>query len=328
MKDGFRLIVRDEPREKPAKPRSLRGLWIALADAALAAVVLVLFAWWHHGAVIYGGKGILVSPRSGHAYAMTDGFKTADNGGEDGCFDFEGRFRNATPAVSADGATVYYGDDSAEIAMTTYSLSSGLVRVADIYISDISRLATARANDFYGKGQREDPALLSERHDALFSITGDNYSERWGGVIMRNGVLYSREATTDVCVLNWDGTVNMYAPEDFDLARSVDDGAYQIWSCGPILLEYGEVTRAAQRDDSIPLRRAALGYYEPGHYCFVIMEGNVTLVDLALNMQALGCESAYNLYGGRLAEMNFDGQIISTPQEADRECGDIIMITK
>lgn len=328
MKDGLRLIVRDEPRKEPAQPRNLRGLWIALADAALAAVILVLFAWWHHGAQIYGGKGILVSPRSGPAYAMTDDFKTADNGGETGYFDFEGRFLSDAPAVIADGNTVYYGDGSAEIAMTNYYLSSGAVRVADIYISDISRLVTARANDFYGKGQREDPALLSQRHDALFSITGDNYSERWGGVIMRNGVLYSRDVTEDVCVLNWDGTVDMYSPGDFDLAKSVDGGAYQIWSCGPILLEYGEVTRSAQRDGSIPNRRAALGYYEPGHYCFVIMEGNVSLYQLAMNMQALGCESAYNLYGGRLAEMNFDGQIISTPQEADRECSDIIMITK
>lgn len=326
MNDGFRLIVREKPREKPLRLRDMKKLWIALADVALGLIILLLFAWRHHGSVTYGGKGILVSPRSGSAYAMTEDFKTADNGGEAGRFAFDGRFTGK--GLSTNGATVYYGDDGVEIAITTYSLKSGLLRVADVYISDISRLSTALANDFYGKGQREDPALLSERHDALFSITGDNYSERYGGVIMRNGVLYSKEAASDICVLGWDGEVKMYAPEDFDLAESVINGAYQIWSCGPILLEDGDISRAARQDESISKRRAALGYYENGHYCFVIMEGNVSLEQLALNMQALGCESAYNLYGGSLAEMNFNGEVISTPQEADRECGDIIMITK
>lgn len=329
MKDGFKLVVRDDAGENaPRRSFNWRTFAIVAADVVLGIALLVLFALWHHGAVIYGGKGLMVSPRNGAAYTMTDDFKTADNGGLTGRFTFPGRFENETPETTVEGNTLYYADKGAEIAITNYSLKSGSVKVADVYVSDISRLTTARANDFYGKGQREDPALLSERHMALFSITGDNYSERWGGVIMRNGVLYSKEVTTDVCVLYWNGEMKVFAKKDFDLAQAVLDGAYQIWSCGPVLLESGDVTRAAGQDGSIPMRRAAIGYYEPGHYCFVIMEGNVSMHDLALNMQALGCERAYNLYGGRLAEMNFDGQVVSDPQEADRECGDIIMITR
>ena len=45
-------------------------------------------------------------------------------------------------------------------------------------------------------------------------------------------------------------------------------------------------------------------------------------------MVTLGCEDAYALYGGRLAEMNFNGATISTTQEVDRKCSDIIMIGK
>jgi hypothetical protein len=45
-------------------------------------------------------------------------------------------------------------------------------------------------------------------------------------------------------------------------------------------------------------------------------------------MRALGCESAYALYGGSLAEMDFDGAKISMHQEVERECSDIIMIPR
>jgi exopolysaccharide biosynthesis protein len=58
------------------------------------------------------------------------------------------------------------------------------------------------------------------------------------------------------------------------------------------------------------------------------MDGEVSLDELADTMVILGCESAYSLYGGRLAEMSLNGEIISTYQEADRECSDIITIVK
>lgn len=328
MKDAFRLVVREEGEGTPSRSFNTRLFIVIMADILLGAALLSLFAMWHHGYVMYGGKGLMVSPRSGAAYTMTDDFKTADNGGAEGYFDFSGRFEKETPETAYEGNTLYYSDSGAEISITDYNLKSGAVKVADVYIADISRLKAPRANDFYGKGQREDPALLSERHQALFSITGDNYSQRWGGVIMRDGVLYSKDVTSDVCVLYWNGEMKTFGRNDFDLAQTVLDGAYQIWSCGPVLLESGDVTREAQQDDSIPMRRAAIGYYEPGHYCFVIMEGNVSANDIALNMQALGCESAYELAGGSYAEMNFDGQVISQLQEADRECADIIMITR
>ena len=324
--------MKDETRRTQADRDEKRGVtlrWVTVAiDVLLIAAILVGFAWWHHGARLTGNPAILVSPRYGHAYTVTDEDFVADNGGERGLFDFEGRFQAESPTITQSDKTTYYADDGAEIAIATYYLTSGEARVADVYISDISRLKTAMANDTYGKGQREDAEAMTLRSDAIFSITGDNYSERWGGVVMRNGVLYSRKIDSDVCVLNWDGSVDMASQWSFDLAEAIDNGAYQIWSCGPIVLENGKVTAAAEKDQGLSRRRAALGYYEPGHYCFVIMEGEVTLEQLALNMQALGCESAYNLYGGHLAEMNFDGQVISSPQEVNRTCADIILITK
>ena len=53
-----------------------------------------------------------------------------------------------------------------------------------------------------------------------------------------------------------------------------------------------------------------LGYYEPGHYCLVVIDGRAMGGSSGANMQALaslmsdlGCREAYNLDGGNSAEM-------------------------
>lgn len=56
--------------------------------------------------------------------------------------------------------------------------------------------------------------------------------------IIRNGVVY-RNRTTDMetCVLNWDGTMDIYSPDQIDLQKLIEKGAYQSWIFGPSLLD-------------------------------------------------------------------------------------------
>ena len=297
--------------------------WIAAVDAALTLAVLAGFAYVHHGMVRTEAGPRLVSCRSGVTYKLEEGFETAFEGGDAGRFEFEGVFTSGPRR--AEGR---YSDAGCSVTISEFEAETGKVQVADVYVADIARLQTVMANDAYGKGQREDPAAMTARSGAVFSITGDNYSERYGGVVMRNGVLYSDDIDSDICVLNWDGSMELYRMRDYDLPEIMEKGAYQIWSFGPILLEDGEIPAQYITDMLRPCRRAAIGYYEPGHYCFVIMDGDVSLKALSAQMQALGCESAYALYGGRLAQMNYDGATVSTYQEVSRECSDIIMITE
>lgn len=305
-----------------------RSGWIAIVDFVAFCALLTGFAYVHHGMVRTESGARLVSCRSGVTLKLEDGFERAFDGGDAGVFSFEGMFQYSEPESATYGDTTYYKDSGCELTITNYYIVTGRVQVAEVYISDITRLKTALANDSYGKGQREDPLALTQRSGAVFSITGDNYSERTGGVVMRNGVMYSSDIDRDICVLNWDGSMELYRQADFDLVDIMNNGAYQIWSFGPILLENGEPADEYVTDMTMPCRRAAIGYYEPGHYCFVIMDGDVTLDELANTMDVLGCESAYALYGGRLAEMNYMGETISTPQEVSRKCSDIIMITE
>lgn len=305
-----------------------RSGWTVIIDVLLGCALLTGFAYLHHGMEETRLDSRLVSCRSGVVLKLDNGFDAAFDESDIGVFDFENRFVSGTPTTEVNGETTYYKDDRCEISITNYNLLTGPVQVADVYIADIAKLQTSMAHYSYGKGLREDPLNMAVRDGAVFSITGDNYSERPDGVVLRNGVLYSDSADRDICVLNWDGTMDLYHQTDFDLPAIMEKGAYQIWSFGPILVEDGEACSEFITDMLTPCRRAAIGYYEPGHYCFVIMDGEVSLDELADTMVILGCESAYSLYGGRLAEMSLNGEIISTYQEADRECSDIITIVK
>ena len=86
--------------------------------------------------------------------------------------------------------------------------------------------------------------------------------------------------------------------------------------------------------------RTAIGYYAPGHYCFVQVDGRrtpsalekgkknagLTLKNLSKLMESLGCKAAYNLDGGQSSLMYFHGKIHSTPYKNGRRLSDIVLI--
>ena len=41
----------------------------------------------------------------------------------------------------------------------------------------------------------------------------------------------------ETCVLNWDGTMQIYSPQELDTQTLIDNGAYQSWIFGPSLLD-------------------------------------------------------------------------------------------
>lgn len=269
--------------------------------------------------------GLLVSPRDGSPYAITDGFTTADNGGAKGVFDFELRFRHDSPETLVEGTTTYYYDSGCEISLNRYYTYSGRVLVADVYIKDISRLKTSLAGGRFARNAKASPVTMARGANAVLAVTGNNYSEGEIYTELRNGVLYSRTGGSDVCVLGWDGSLNVLSDEEFDVSEAMEAGAYQIWSEGHILIKDGSEYEGA--DDGYSAVRCAIGCVENGHYVFVLTEGRMTLDTLAKNMLALGCRSAYSLYGGSAADMIFQGEPIGFERMIDRDCADIIYIT-
>ena len=216
--------------------------------------------------------------------------------------------------------------------------SSVSYTLADVYVSRIECLQTAFADDTYGVGFEEPLASISARLGSVLAVNGDSYSNnrhKDNGTIIRNGVVYrSAPATDETCVLYRDGTMATYLPEELDPQRLVADGAWQSWVFGPSLLDNGR----ARTDfytwsyirESHP--RTAIGYYEPGHYCLLAVDGRqkssrgMFLEEMAALFERLGCSLAYNLDGGHCTFMTLGTTVVSRPYRPDHKVSDAIMV--
>jgi len=214
--------------------------------------------------------------------------------------------------------------------------------VADIYIKDISSFRTAVALDYkdQNEGDRKNvmsTLQLSEVTGALVAISGDNFAYHQS-IAVRNGVEWENKLPVfgDICVLYYDGTMETYPQElkraDVDAIYAKEP--YQIWTFGPELLVDGQVPSSFANNKANPL--SAIGYYEPGHYCFILVDGRqkgyswgMTYPELAQVFFDLGCKVAFNLDGGDTAVMTYLGEWRSQPEESSpRETSDILYIVE
>ena len=167
-------------------------------------------------------------------------------------------------------------------------------------------------------------------------MNGDYYGSRPTGIIIRNGELYrDNKASGDVCILYWDGHMETMRGSRCDAMKEIERGAYQSWSFGPSLLDgNGKVLSDFNCDNYLRNRhpRSAIGYFEPGHYCFVTVDGRsddskgATLTNLATLLSKLGCKIGYNLDGGQTSLMAAGTQMVNHPSAGGRDSSDYIMI--
>ena len=230
-----------------------------------------------------------------------------------------------------------YQSPNVSVTVETYTENGFVYHVADLYIRDISSFQTVFADDTFGKGYSERMEKADARTGSLLTLNGDFYGLRNYGVLFRNGTLYRtmNNAICDYCVLFWDGTMKVYAPGPVDIQALIDEGAYQSWYFGPMLLDENGNKMTEFNSNLGPRNpRSALGYYEPGHYCFVVVEGRserskgATLTQLSEIMYNLGCRLAYNLDGGETAQMMLGGKTVNELIDGGRSCSDFIIITE
>lgn len=213
--------------------------------------------------------------------------------------------------------------------------------LADIYVGDITCLQTAFAQDTYGVGYSEKLADMSARMKSVLAVNGDSYSNnrhKNNGTIIRNGIVYrNRQTTAETCIVNWDGTMEIYQPEAVDLQHIINRGAYQSWIFGPSLLDENGKAKDTFRTwdyirESHP--RKAIGYYEPGHYCLLLVDGRqkntrgMFLNEMAEVFERLGCKAAYNLDGGHCSFMTMKEQVVNHPYKPEHEIQDGIFIVE
>ena len=235
-----------------------------------------------------------------------------------------------SPNVSITIDTVVTGEGSNRI---TYY-------VADIYIASLDNFKTYTA---HGQMQYFDtqPALeMIAESNAIFAISGDFLTYQKSGLLLRNGEVYVADKNSySNCVLYPDGTLETNDRRQYEVQDILDRNPLQVWSFGPVLLdENGQVRESYNVSEAVgfPNPRSAIGYYEPGHYCMVVVDGRqeghsagMRLPQLAQVFVDLGCSAAYNLDGGGSAVMYFNGTAYSRQSNgASRELGDILLITE
>jgi exopolysaccharide biosynthesis protein len=209
--------------------------------------------------------------------------------------------------------------------------------VADIYVAELKYFRTAFAREADTMGYEEPTPTIAKEVGAIIAINGDfcnRNKER--GVVLRNGQPYHKSLpSSDQFVMFYDGTMKAMSPEEFDYDTVTAAGAYQIWTWGPMILDDGQPMTEFNMPDSIggANPRTALGYFEPGHYCFVLVDGGqgsysegLRLPELSQLMYDLGCTEAYNLDGGHSSEMAFFGEFVNHPEGGGRRCSDIVYI--
>ncbi len=127
-----------------------------------------------------------------------------------------------------------------------------------------------------------------------------------------------------------------YGADEYKVEDVLAREPYQIWKFGPALLDENGRPRESFNatgpiSDVNP--RTGLGYYEPGHYCFVVVDGRQGGYSAGLRIGRfaelfadLGCTAAYNLDGGRSSVMVFRGSFFNHPYLNGRNAGDILLI--
>lgn len=221
------------------------------------------------------------------------------------------------------------------------------VYVADIHIRSLDSFRRGLANKW--KNATAKISKIAEKYGALLAMTSDSAENLDAGWVIMNGetLRRTRNRKRDLCVLYTNGEMAVIPAGELvheDIAALAEAGEiWQTFLFGPSLLDKdGKAFSEIKSTIGIQNPRSVIGYYEPGHYCFVQVDGRktasqvepgkknkgMTLTELSQFMESLGCKAAYNLDGGQSSVMFFGGKIHSTPQNGSRRLGDVVMIVE
>ena len=301
--------------------KRLRALTGAITDIVLAAVILLVFAYFHHGRMYLLGRGFVEAPAAtAQPTAAAAAQPTPETEAPDETLVANGPFTDGTIEQTENS----YRSANVSVSWTRHEDRSndGLVvyYVADIWLRSSEYLRTA----YVTNGYRSVHDMAAESN-AILAIDGDYAFSREYGPIVRNGAFLDNVLAAGFSVSRGKA------------AEAVEKGAVQVWSFGPALLDAEGKSIDKFNTNIAGLNpRAALGYYEPGHYCFVVVDGRgengsrgYKLEELSRLFESLGCTLAYNFDGGKSAVMVWDGDTtVNTPAGGGRNVTDILYIAK
>ena len=227
-----------------------------------------------------------------------------------------------------------YKSENISVTITRRRVDDADVTIADIYVSSVRHLRRAFSNGTWkGKAERVRDMALSA--NAVIAISGDYASMLDAGLVVGNGEVYrqSNNNKRDNCLIYPDGRMVTYARKTLDAKEALQQPVWRSFLFGPMLLdENGQPFDKFDSKVGVANPRSVIGYYSPGHYCFVLVDGRsnaskgLAMVPLSRLMAELGCQAAYNLDGGQSAMMYFRGAIITDPYKGGRSITDVVYI--
>ncbi len=350
------------------KHTKLLPVWaLVLIDIVLIGAVLCSFAYFHHIRFLWGivknelEDGPVFTKSNGDSDALDTPILS------EGDYDYSGDFAATLPEVFlrvgeevvSDASTYQSRDISIKLTRVDTELYYNnkiydvQYFVYDIYVRNIENLYTVAVSD------RESLEDLLDRSASMNDAEGNVLTEEcavaavngdyWGNanhtqLAIRNGKLL-RESdfiSSDICILYFDGTMETVHPEDFNWQEIAAKNPYQIWEFGPALLDengkaLSKFSSESYDNNIIDSRhpRCAIGYYEPGHYCLVVVDGRsddsdgVRMFQLANIFEELGCKAAYNFDGGDSCQAYFNGEMVREAEDrgsSQRKLFDIVCI--
>ena len=348
--------VRYAPEERPVRekqPRRKRPVWqLIMQDIILTGLVLCVFAIFHHVIPRLNAKNItpptptsiMTSPAPTQTPAPQE-TAAPENTPEpapeiiDNRTEWQKKFEEhfTDQVVVTENS---YSSPNLSISISTVTVeepSTTVCYVADIYVARIENFQTYWATGEFGYYFSEDPVGIARSSGAILSINGDYANNQRTGLLVRNGQLYMSEQTYyDLCVLYQDGSMETFAADEYKVEDVLAKNPYQTWKFGPELLDdNGQPKQSFNTSDEIIWEnpRSGLVYYEPGHYCFVVVDGRQNGYSRGLDMTQfaqlftdLGCTAAYNLDGGQSSVMTFNQNMYNRPYLGGRDSGDILLI--
>lgn len=348
-----------------AKQRHMPVAAVVFCDLLLIGVILLVFAFFHHvlPAMIseYERQQAVMNATEPSRTEPPTEFQTEPENSAETESDIETTVPTETEPV-IDNRTEWqkkfedhFTDEvvrtensytSPEVSITVDTITTGegnsqvTYHVADIYVASLENFFTQTADNEMRYFGSQDAIEMAQESNAILAISGDFFTYQKTGFLMRNGEIYQNNSNNvNICVLFSDGTMETYNRKEYEIEDIIARGAVQVWSFGPVLLdENGQVCESYDVSSAVAYinPRSAIGYYEPGHYCFVVVDGRqkgysagMTIPELAQVFADLGCSCAYNLDGGGSAVMLFHQQRYSRQSNGGgRELGDLLVITE
>lgn len=340
------------------KERLLPASLVIVLDLLLIVAVLCTFSWFHHIKPLWFGleddddlpKTHFTRPSTPATTPTVEDPEEPDDG-----YDYSGDFgekfgqlflKDGEEIIST--ATEYKSND---MWVTLEEVNTQMVYngktytvqyfVYDIYVRNIENLYTVSVSsrepieDLMERTEDKSGPLIKEGLP-IASVNGDYWgNDKHTYVAVRNGALlrHSKYIESDICVLYYDGTMETISPEEYNWNEIATKSPYQIWNFGPELLdEQGNMITEYNDFDSYVVNqrhpRSSIGYYEPGHYCLVVVDGRsddsqgVRMIQMAQIYYGLGCKVAYNFDGGDSAQAYFNGEMYRVDQERDEDGDD------